>query len=292
MTEKNIPLGVACAVAVIFIWSGFIVFSRMGVTSELTPYDLSALRFMVAGVITLPFLWRWWPRDLPWYIILLLLLCGPGAIYSLLLYLGLEEAPAAYAGVFANGSIPIFTILLAIAVSGDWPGPRRLAAVAVIIAGAVLVGWRGMQADGANVIAGLALFVSASAMLSVYIWGIGHWSVAPLQALAIINIPNVVIYLPLWYFFLPSGLGEASTEMIVFQAAFQGLGPGFLAVLIFTTATIHLGPTPTAAFSASVPAGAALLAIPMLGEAPTSLEWAGVALVSAGLALLVWRTRT
>jgi drug/metabolite transporter (DMT)-like permease len=291
MTEKNIPLGIACAVAVIFIWSGFIVFSRMGVTSELTPYDLSALRFIVAGVITLPFLWRWWPRHLPWYVIVLLLFCGPGAIYSLLLYLGLQDAPAAYAGVFANGSIPIFTMMLAAFLSGDRPGPRRIVAVVIIIAGAVLVGWRGMQAGGTDILSGLALFLSASAMLSVYIWGIGRWSIKPLQALAMINIPNVAIYLPLWYFFLPSGLSEASTDMILFQAAFQGLGPGFLAVLIFTTATIHLGPTPTAAFSASVPAGAALLAIPMLDEVPTQLEWAGVGLVTLGLAVLVWRAR-
>ncbi|MEO1611366.1 MAG: hypothetical protein AAFU55_03270, partial [Pseudomonadota bacterium] len=50
MEEKNFALGVVSAVAVIFIWSGFIVFSRMGVATALTPFDISALRFIVGAV--------------------------------------------------------------------------------------------------------------------------------------------------------------------------------------------------------------------------------------------------
>ena len=154
-----------------------------------------------------------------------------------------------------------------------------------------MVGWRGLHAGGADVAQGLVLFISASALLSVYIWGIGRWSVTPRQALAIINVPNLILFLPLWWFFLPSGLAEAETRDILFQAAFQGVGPGFLAVILFALAAVHLGVTPTAAFSASVPAGAALLAIPVLGEIPTPLEWGGIAMVTLGLAILVFRRR-
>ena len=291
MEQKNIALGLASGVAVIVIWSSFFVFSRMGVQTALTPFDIGALRFMVAGAITLPFLFAWWPRNLSWKICALLAMTGPGSIYSILLYFGLANAPAAYAGVFANGSLPICTMLLAAYFSGERPGPRRIIAVAVIIAGGVMVGWRGLHAGAADVVEGLALFISASAILSVYIWGVGRWSVTPRQALAIINVPNLILFLPLWWFFLPSGLAEAETGDIVFQAAFQGLGPGFLAVILFALAAVHLGPTPTAAFSASVPAGAALLAVPALGEIPTPLEWGGIAMVTVGLAILVLRRR-
>ena len=61
------------------------------------------------------------------------------------------------------------------------------------------------------------------------------------------------------------------------------------AVILFAVAAAHLGPTPTAGFSASVPATAALLAIPVLGELPGPLEWVGIGTVSAGLALLMIR---
>lgn len=289
IVQQNFFLGLSCAIGVIFIWSGFIVFSRLGVNSELTPFDLSALRFLVAGALTLPFVLRWWPRHLSVPVIALLVFTGPGGVYTLMMYFGLQNAPAAYAGVFANGSIPIFTMTLAAFMIRDIPGPRRIIAVAIIIAGGALVGWRGLNAGGPDVVEGLILFLSASALLSVYIFSIGKWEVSPWQALAVINIPNMVMFLPVWFFILPSGMGEAAFQDILFQAAFQGLGPGFLAVILFTTAALHLGSTATAGFSAAVPAGAAVLAIPVLAEVPTPVEWLGIGLVTLGLVILVLR---
>jgi drug/metabolite transporter (DMT)-like permease len=205
------------------------------------------------------------------------------------MYFGLQNAPAAYAGVFANGSIPIFTMTLAAFMVRDIPGPRRIIAVAVIVAGGALVGWRGLNAGGPDVVQGLILFLSASALLSIYIFSIGRLKVSPWQALVVINIPNMVIFLPFWYFVLPSGMAEAPMNDILFQALFQGLGPGFFAVIMFTTAALHLGSTATAGFSAAVPAGAAVLAIPVLAEVPMPLEWVGIGLVTMGLVILVLR---
>ena len=39
--------------------------------------------------------------------------------------------------------------------------------------------------------------------------------------------------------------------------------------------------------AASVPASATLLAIPALGEMPAPLEWAGIAIVTLGLGLML-----
>lgn len=287
MSKQNLPLGVACAVAVIFIWSGFIVFSRAGVITSLTPYDIAALRFMVAGALTLPFAWSWWPRHLPLRVTLLMALCGPGALYSMLMFNGLGEASASYGGVFANGSLPIFTVLLMLLMAGVRPDRKQLFAIAVIILGGVLLAWRGLHNGGPNVAQGIVLFLTASAVLSIYIYGLKRWHLTPRQALAVVNIPNAVLFLPLWYLLLPSGLAETDLTTVLLQALFQGLGPGFLAVILFTLAAIHLGPTPTAGFSAMVPATAALLAIPVLGELPSALEWVGIATATLGLGLLM-----
>ncbi|MEM6622140.1 MAG: DMT family transporter [Pseudomonadota bacterium] len=287
MSAPNVTTGLLAAIGVIFVWSGFIVFSRAGVTSGLTAYDVAALRFIVAGALTAPFMLAWWPRDLPLKIQILLALCGPGALYSALMFAGLAEASAAYGGVFANGSLPIFTILIVLATTGALPGRMQLVATAVIVAGGIMVGWRGMSAGGADVAIGVALFLVASAVISAYIIAIKAWSVTPRQALAIVNIPNALIFLPIWWFALPSTMADADTLTVAWQAAFQGLGPGFLALILFAMCAYHLGPAVTAAFSAVVPATAALLAIPVLGEMPTPLEWAGIAVVSAGLGLMV-----
>jgi drug/metabolite transporter (DMT)-like permease len=281
--------GVAAAVGVIFIWSGFVVFSRAGVNSALTPYDIAALRFMVAGTLVIPFVKSWWPRHLRVHAIVILALCGPGAAYAMLMYNGLVDASAAYAGVFANGTIPIFTIILALLVTGDKPKFGQILAISIIILGGALVGYEGMTSGGDNLVQGIILLVSASAVLSVYIYGVQYWKVTPRQALILVNLPNTLIFLPLWYFFLPSGLAETDTSMILFQAFFQGLGPGFFAVILFTMVAIHLGPVPTAGISASIPASAALLAIPVLSEFPAPIEWTGIGIVTAGLLFLILR---
>ena len=291
MAQRSFIIGLVSAVAVFFIWSGFFVISRMGVTTALTPYDLAALRFMVAGVVTLPFVWWWWPRDLSWWQAPLLIVCGPGSVYTLILYYGLQNAPAAYAGVFANGSIPIATMLLAAIVAKDYPGPWRILGVAVLYLGGTMVGLRGLGAGGAEVGQAIAMFVGSSILVSTYIYGISRWGLSPWNALAIINVPNLMIYLPIWYLFLPSGIDQATVSEIATQVAFQGLGPGFFALIFFTLAATHLGASATSGFSAAVPAGVAVLAIPVLGEAPTAMEWAGIALVTGGLAILVLRKR-
>lgn len=287
MAEQNRALGIGCAIAVIFIWSGFIVVSRAGVLSALTPQDMIALRFAVAGLATLPFAYAWWPRHLPLHIQAVIALSGPGICYSFFMYTGLGFASAAYGGVFANGSLPLFTMLLVYVILRKAPGTQQAFGVAVIMLGGVLLGWRGMTLGGANVVLGICLFLGASAVLAVYIFTLQRWRIGPKQALAVVNIPNAFVYLPLWYFFLPSGMAETNTWMIVLQGLFQGLGPGFLAVMLFALAAVHLGATATSGFSAAVPAAVAVLAIPTLNEIPTPLEWAGVALVSVGLFLLI-----
>ncbi|WP_422041482.1 DMT family transporter [Roseibium sp.] len=284
---QNRNLGIASAVAVLFIWSGFIVFSRAGVTTSLTPADMTGLRFLVAGAITLPFAIRWWPRHLPFHAVALMSLCGPGVIYSMLMYWGLSEASAAYAGVFANGALPVFTAALVAVFAASFPARMQVIGIAVIVAGAVLVGSTGLMQGGKNVAVGIGLFLSASAVLSVYIFGVRHWQITPRQALVLVNVPNALLFIPVWLLFLPSGLADASLSSIVFQAAYQGLGPGFVAVILFALAATHLGPTATAGFSAAVPASAAVLAIPVLGETPGFQEWLGIGVVTIGLSLLI-----
>lgn len=84
------------AAGVFCIWSGFLVFSRAGMQSGLTPFDLTALRFMVSGALVLPFAKAWWPRHLPLHAILSMSIFGPGALYNILMYFGLKGSSAAY----------------------------------------------------------------------------------------------------------------------------------------------------------------------------------------------------
>lgn len=284
---QNRSIGLAAALGLLVIWSGFIVFSRAGVQTALTPGDITALRFMVTGVLLAPFAWAWWPRHLGPVPIVLIVLCGSGALYAMLVYMGLRYTSAAYAGVFTNGALPFFTVLLVTAFTGTLPNRLQIVSLVIVTVGAVLVAVTGLRSTGEGAALGIVFFLTAAAIQSIYIFGVRRWRLTPRQALVTINIPNALVFLPLWYFFLPSGLAQAETGTILFQAAYQGLGPGLLAMVCFALAANHLGPTHTAGFSAAVPASAALLAIPVLSEVPGPLEWTGIALVTIGLLMLV-----
>lgn len=291
MQISKTTIGILSGLAVIFIWSGFIVFSRAGVITKLTTYDITALRLIVAGAAVLPFCVKWWPGHLSLHAKIIMAICGPGIVYSMLMYIGLTKASAAYGGVFANGSMPIFTAALALILNKEIPSRNQMFAIAVIITGGIVLGIPGMAYGGDEIIQGILLFLAASAFLSTYIYGIKRWKLKPTEVLALVNIPNALVFLPVWYFFLPSGLDQVDLPTILFQALFQGLGPGFLAVFLIAVTTIHLGPTSMAIFSSSVPACAVLLAMPVLSEYPTPVEWAGIIIVSFGLIILFFRPR-
>ena len=286
---ENRRIGLAAAFGVLFVWSGFYVVSRAGLLSPLKGTDIVALRILVAGAITLPFAWRWWPRHISFWKAMLLAATGPAVLYSLIFYAGLRQTSVAFAGVFANGSLPIFTVLIVGLVLGAWPGRVRFAAISVIVLGTVVVGSSGMRTGNAAV-SGIIFFLAASALLSVYTFFVRHWGITPKQALAVLNVPSALIFLPVWLTFLPSGISETPVTMILLQAAYQGLGPGILAVILYALAARHLGPTATSGFSAAVPATATVLAIPFVGEVPELLDWFGIALVTIGLFVMVYRS--
>lgn len=283
----NFRIGLASALGVLLIWSSFLVFSRAGVQTTLTPGDITMLRFALAGAITIPFVWRWWPRQLPVWGAALMVLCGPGAVYSMLTFEGLARTSAAHGGVFTNGSLPLFTVLVVLIVTGLLPARAQLLALGVVVAGAVLFAAPGIAHSDGDTASGIMFLLSAAMLLSVYTFCLKYWRITPRQALVMVNVPNALLFLPVWALVLPSGLTQADPSMIIGQALFQALGPGFLAVILFTLSAEHLGPTATAGFSAAVPATAAMLAVPVLGETLSFLEWAGIGVVTVGLLLLV-----
>ena len=55
-TKSAYMRGAIYGLAAVCIWGTFIVSSRLGARTSLTPWDVAAIRFSVAGVIFLPYL--------------------------------------------------------------------------------------------------------------------------------------------------------------------------------------------------------------------------------------------
>src|SRR5574340_1606353 len=147
MTAEALPVpahrrqlfkGFAAAAAVVVVWSGFNIVSRLGGRSPLTPFDMAAVRFVFSGIVCLPFvLVRW--RRLDWPRLAVLAALG-GMTYGLFVYSGFSLAPAAHAGILVNGGIPFATALIAWLILERRPGIRSEFALLVAGGRVVLIG--------------------------------------------------------------------------------------------------------------------------------------------------------
>src|SRR3954453_14520206 len=90
--------GAAYGLAAVSIWSGWIVIARLGLRSSLTPWDIAALRFGVAGVLLLPYVARHGLAlaQLGWIGVAAIVLGGAAPVFFA--NTGLMFAPAAHAG--------------------------------------------------------------------------------------------------------------------------------------------------------------------------------------------------
>lgn len=93
------PAARCTALAAVCIWAAFIVVSRFGVRTSLTPWDITAIRYSVAGFLLLPYLAsKGLAINRLGWLGLLAIIVGCGAPPVLLVNAGLLFAPAAHAG--------------------------------------------------------------------------------------------------------------------------------------------------------------------------------------------------
>ena len=291
--QPNYLIGLACGLAVPFIWGAWIVVSRFGVTHALTAYDVSALRVGVGSLIVLPILVS---RGLSGLALsrAVVISIGAGAPFALTSFTGMALAPVAHAGVLTNGTLPIFAAILGVFWLRERPGRQRFVAIALIIIGGLLIGGDSFTAIAAPLQwLGDILLVAAGAIFALYMTALRKWQPEILQTIVAVPVVSAVLYLPVWALFLPSGLLRAETfppwPEVALQAGFQGVIASFIVVMLMTRATRSVEATTIAVFLAGAPALAVVFGIFLLDEVPTVLAWAGLAVTTVGMVLAVER---
>ena len=285
--KKTLRAGLAWGLLAAAIWSVYSVLARLGVTSGLSPADMSWLRFAPGALLTLPLMWRWGWRDLAgigWGRgLLLTLLAGPG--FALLFMTGFTLAPLAHGAVVA----PAGQMLAGLGLSA-WLAHQPLSRESLVGAGFVLLGLLFMGGDsllhgeGGATLLGDLLFAVAG-----FCWGLfgtlsRRWQVDPLRVTVVVVVLSFLIMTPPYLALADlSRLADAGIGMLTLQLVSQGLGAGLVAVLAYSRAAALLGSGPAAFFGAMVPGAASLLAIPVLGEVPTALQAMGITSVVIGL---------
>ncbi len=280
--------GYLAALVVVCCWSGFNIVSRLAGKSALTPFDLAALRFGIAGVVMSPLFIRVM-RDIDCSrLVQYLAIAFFGSIgYALPAYTGFSFAPAAHAGVLVNGGIPFATAMIAWLALGQ--RPRGLSAVALVIAlaGIVMIGLQSFTHFdvGSRQWVGDLCFLYAAVSWAVAGLLMRRWHLKPIDTAAMMVGLSAILYLPIYILFIPKHLFDVSTGVLLLQGVYQGIIAATMAGIFYNHANHTIGPHKASLMLALVPGITAVAAVPMLGESLTALAICGVVLVTFGAVL-------
>ena len=283
-TSIDYARGALYGVAAASIWAGWIVVARLGVTTNLTPWDIAALRFGVGGLLLLPDLLR---KGLAierlGRIGLAAVVLGCGAPMVLLVNAGLLFAPAAHAGGLFSGVVPLMVALLASPILHEALTSAKRVGFALILAGVIAIVWSAGGSIGTRQNIGHVLFLGGALLWASYTVAMRRARLDGLHAASIAATCTLVLYLPVYAVVAGASLLEAPQADIALQAFVQGFLTAVVSLVLYGRAVSILGASGGAAFPALCPAMTAVLAIPILGEWPTAIDWIAIVCISAGV---------
>jgi drug/metabolite transporter (DMT)-like permease len=278
---RNTRLAIIAGIAMIGIYAAQFVAARFSLREHLTATDMATLRFVGAGAVFVPIVWRrglasikaiGWGRGL-------VLAALAGLPYPLIINWGLTHAPAAHGAALCPASIVFFSFLFSL--FRERASQQRSIGVVAIIAGLLLFIVPATAGAG-DVLFGDLLFVGSGAMFSAYAVLVQRWRVDPVTATA-----SVVLFsclpLPLLYLVAPSGLDAAAATEIVSQIVIQGLLAGAVAMFLYTYIVGQLGSQAASLFLPGVPIATVVVGMIVLGETPMAVQLVAIAAMAAGM---------
>jgi len=279
--KKQLVWGYLAAFATLLMWAGFSLISRLGGKSVLTPYDIFALRLITASIILLPFLRsmpaRAWADRRLW---LLTFLCS--LIYCPLAYTGFKYAPAAHGAILLSGMQPFLISAVAWLLVGTRPNRLRSIGLGLIGTGIICAAMPYLTEWSPDYAFGDLLILLSSICWAFYGVLAARWKYSPWTLTRAIAFGSSIVYLPIYWLWLPKEMSTAPLSMIIIQGAFQGISATILAMLTYLKSLELLGPERTASFLALVPVVIGVLAVPLLDEPLTPWLGSGIVFVSLG----------
>lgn len=275
--------GALCGLAAVSIWAGNIIVGSLGLRSSLTAWDITAIRFAVAGLLLAPLLVRSGLalERLGWLGLAALIFGGAPTV--LLANAGLLFAPAAHAGALFPGIMPLMTAMLAALVLGEAFTNQRRSGFALIVGGVAAIVWGAGLTFGASQTVGHLLFLGSALAFACYTVALRRAGLDGLHAAAISAVGSMLLFLPPYAVVAGLSMFDAPLSAIGLQALVQGLLTAVVSYIVYGRAVSLLGASSGAAFAASCPAMTALMAIPILGEWPTIVDWVAILSISMGV---------
>lgn len=293
MTSRAQWLGILCGLLTAIIWGVQSVVSRHAMLIDLTPADVTILRFVSAAAVLLPWALKHmrpfpvgslgWPRA--WAMALLI-----GPLYSLILVAGASFAPALHSSIISPGLIPVFTALLIFLVTGERAGRMRLIGLGIIVLGIAVFSRDAlaMAPSRPDAWIGDLLFVLIALMWSIFGLLARRWGASSLEITAascILAVPLLVLVALV----LPIHMERAPFAELLLQALYQGVLVGVVALYLYARSVATLGAAKATLFLPLVPVATATASALLLAETPSPAELVGMAIVVAGM-LIAFRS--
>lgn len=211
------------------------------------------------------------------------------AVYNLAFFAGIRATGVALGTAVALGSGPLWAGVLQALQQRRWPAPAWWSGTALAVAGGALMAGIGDGSAAALPLdtAGLALCVLAGLSYAVYTLITKRLSsrlptsTITLRAFAI--AAAVALPLAAWGSGLPAALSWREAAAVLYLGVFAT----GLAYLLFGLALRHLSAASGVTLALFEPVTACLLAALVLGEAVGAFAWGGLALVLAGVLVVV-----
>jgi drug/metabolite transporter (DMT)-like permease len=229
---------------------------------------------------------------LPWRPTVAVGLSG-GLIYSFLCYAGFFYAPAAHASVLMPGIQPLWAGLLAVPLLGEALTRTRVASLALILLGGLVVGAASLHSalsGDAGVWRGDAIFLLAGMFWALYGVLARRYRIDPVPTTLAMSIFAAFTYVPLFAVLVvlgivPTHLLQAPWSEIGVQLLFQGVFVVIVAGITFVTMIQMFGPVRSTMITALVPGLSAVGAMLFLHEPVGFNAVVGLVLVTGGILL-------
>jgi drug/metabolite transporter (DMT)-like permease len=283
-TTSEYIRGSLYGIAAVSIWASWIVAVRLGIRTSLKPWDITAIRFGIAGLILLPYLLKkGLAVDRLGWAGLAAIMLGGGAAMVLVSYGGLLFAPAAHAASLYTALIPLYVAILAAFVLREAFTVAKRIGLVLIATGVLGIVWGAGGMIGARQNIGHALFISAGMLWACYVVAMRKARLDGLHAAAIAAVGSLITYVPVYAIIFGTSLFKAPWHDLVLQAFVHGLLVAVISFFCIGRAVSILGASNGSAFAALAPAITAILAIPILGEWPATSDWIAMLLISGGV---------
>lgn len=289
--SRSALFGYTMALLACLIGAGWQIATRSGVTTSLSPIDLTLFRYGLPGLILLPIWFRIGlvPKGLSKAVLVLMIL-GAGLPFGLLGMSGATFAPVAHMGVMLPGATPLFVAALSTLLIGEKITSAHRLGLSVIVLGLLLVGAKSLADIGNNAWnegawRGDLLFLTAALVWAAYTIAFRTSGLSPWQATAIINGWSMVMVIPAWLIFSPEHMQTATASDIAIQVLWQGCIAGLLGLWCFMAAIASIGPNRATALGALVPVFTALGGYGILSEALDALTAFGALATMFGVFL-------